>query len=66
MGTKDIGAIYLPSSLRQKTLLIIVLTMFAAVGSLFLLSRLLLLHGYARLEERFRKRQPRARRKRID
>jgi PAS domain S-box-containing protein len=53
MGTKGIGAIYLPSSLRQKTLLIIVLTMFAAVGSLFLLSRLLLLHGYARLEESF-------------
>ena len=53
MGTRGIGAIYLPSSLRQKTLLIIALTMFAAVGSLFLLSRLLLLHGYARLEESF-------------
>ena len=53
MGTKGIGAIYLPSSLRQKTLLIIVLTMFVAVGSLFLLSRLVLLHGYARLEESF-------------
>jgi PAS domain S-box-containing protein len=53
MGAKGMGAIYLPSSLRQKTLLIIVLTMFAAVGSLFLLSRLVLLHGYARLEESF-------------
>jgi len=53
MGTKGIGGIYLPSSLRQKTLLIIVLTMFVAVGSLFLLSRLVLLHGYARLEESF-------------
>jgi PAS domain S-box-containing protein len=53
MGTKDIGAIYLPSSLRRKTLLIIVLTMFVAVGSLFLLSRLVLKHGYARLEESF-------------
>jgi PAS domain S-box-containing protein len=53
MGTKAIGAIYLPSSLRQKTLLIIVLTMFVAVGSLFLLSRLVLKHGYARLEESF-------------
>ncbi len=53
MGAKGIGAIYLPSSLRQKTLLIIVLTMVVAVGSLFLLSRLVLLHGYARLEESF-------------
>ncbi|MGB8540300.1 MAG: CHASE4 domain-containing protein [Candidatus Acidiferrales bacterium] len=53
MGAKGIGAIYLPSSLRQKTLLIIVLTMFFAIGSLFLLSRLVLLHGYARLEESF-------------
>src|ERR1700693_835287 len=53
MGAKGIGAIYLPSSLRQKTLLIIVLTMFVAVGSLFLLSRLVLKHGYARLEESF-------------
>jgi PAS domain S-box-containing protein len=53
MGTKSIGAIYLPTSLRQKTLLIIVLTMFVAVGSLFLLSRLVLKHGYARLEESF-------------
>lgn len=53
MGAKSIGAIYLPSSLRQKTLLIIVLTMVVAVGSLFLLSRLVLLHGYARLEESF-------------
>lgn len=55
MGAKGIGAIYLPSSLRQKTLLIIVLTMFVAVGSLFLLSRLVLKHGYARLEESFAK-----------
>jgi PAS domain S-box-containing protein len=53
MGAKGIGAIYLPSSLRRKTLLIIVLTMFVAVGSLFLLSRLVLKHGYARLEESF-------------
>ena len=53
MGPKGIGSIYLPSSLRQKTLLIIVLTMFVAVGSLFLLSRIILLRGYARLEENF-------------
>ena len=53
MGSKGIGLFHLPSSLRQKTLLIIALTMFAAVGSLFLISRILLLRGYARLEEDF-------------
>ncbi|HXN99230.1 MAG TPA: CHASE4 domain-containing protein [Candidatus Acidoferrales bacterium] len=53
MGSKGTGLFHLPSSLRQKTLLIIGLTMFAAVGSLFLLSRILLLRGYARLEEDF-------------
>jgi PAS domain S-box-containing protein len=53
LGPRGIGSIYLPSSLRQKTLLIIALTMFAAVGSLFLLSRIILMHGYARLEESF-------------
>jgi PAS domain S-box-containing protein len=53
LGSKAIGLLHLPSSLRQKTLLIIGLTMFAAVGSLLLLSRILLLRGYARLEEDF-------------
>jgi PAS domain S-box-containing protein len=53
LGSKGTGLFHLPSSLRQKTLLIIGLTMFAAVGSLFLLSRILLLRGYARLEEDF-------------
>ena len=53
MGSKGIGLFHLPSTLRQKTLLIIGFTMFAAVGSLFLLSRILLLRGYARLEEDF-------------
>jgi sensor domain CHASE-containing protein len=55
LGVKSIGSIHLPSSLRQKTLLIIVLTMFGAVGSLFWLSRIILLHGYAHLEEDFAK-----------
>jgi PAS domain S-box-containing protein len=53
MGSKGTGFFHLPSSLRQKTLLIIGITMFAAVGSLFLLSRIVLLRGYARLEEDF-------------
>ena len=53
MGLKGTGLFHLPSSLRQKTLLIIGLTMFAAVGSLFLVSRILFLRGYARLEEDF-------------
>jgi PAS domain S-box-containing protein len=53
LGVKGTGLFHLPSSLRQKTLLIIGLTMFAAVGSLFLISRVLLLRGYARLEENF-------------
>jgi PAS domain S-box-containing protein len=53
LGSKGTGLFHLPSSLRQKTLLIIGLTMFAAVGSLLLLSRILLLRGYARLEEDF-------------
>jgi PAS domain S-box-containing protein len=53
LGLKGTGLFHLPSSLRQKTLLIIGLTMFVAVGSLFLLSRILLLRGYARLEEDF-------------
>jgi PAS domain S-box-containing protein len=53
LGAKGTGFFHLPSSLRQKTLLIIGLTMFAAVGSLFLLSRIILLRGYAHLEEDF-------------
>jgi PAS domain S-box-containing protein len=53
LGATGTGLFHLPSSLRQKTLLIIGLTMFVAVGSLFLLSRILLLRGYARLEEDF-------------
>jgi len=53
LGATGTGLFHLPSSLRQKTLLIIALTMFGAVGSLFLISRILLLRGYARLEEDF-------------
>ena len=53
MSAKGTGLFHLPSSLRQKTLLIIGLTMFVAVGSLFWLSRILLLRGFARLEEDF-------------
>jgi PAS domain S-box-containing protein len=53
LGAKGTGFFHLPSSLRQKTVLIIGLTMFAAVGSLCLLSRIILLRGYAHLEEDF-------------
>ena len=53
MGSKGTGLFHLPSSLRRKTLLIIGLTMFGTVVSLFFISRILLLRGYARLEEDF-------------
>jgi PAS domain S-box-containing protein len=42
-----------PSSLRRKTLLIIGITMLGLVGGLFALSRIVLMRGFARLEEDF-------------
>jgi PAS domain S-box-containing protein len=42
-----------PSSLRRKTLLIIGITMLGLVGGLFALSRILLMRGFAILEEDF-------------
>jgi len=42
-----------PSSLRRKTLLIIGITMLGLVGGLFVLSRIVLMRGFARLEEDF-------------
>jgi PAS domain S-box-containing protein len=42
-----------PSSLRRKTLLIIGITMLGLVGGLFMLSRIVLMRGFARLEEDF-------------
>jgi len=42
-----------PSSLRRKTLLIIGITMLGLVGGLFAISRIVLMRGFARLEEDF-------------
>jgi len=42
-----------PSSLRRKTLLIIGITMLGLVGGLFMLSRIVLMRGFAILEEDF-------------
>jgi PAS domain S-box-containing protein len=42
-----------PSSLRRKTLLIIGITMLGLVGGLFVLSRIVLMRGFAILEEDF-------------
>jgi PAS domain S-box-containing protein len=42
-----------PSSLRRKTLLIIGITMLGLVGGLFTLSRIVLMRGFAKLEEDF-------------
>jgi PAS domain S-box-containing protein len=42
-----------PSSLRRKTLLIIGITMLGLVGGLFALARIVLMRGFARLEEDF-------------
>jgi PAS domain S-box-containing protein len=43
----------LPHSLRRKTLLIILVTMFGLVGGLYTLARVLLLRGYSNLETDF-------------
>jgi PAS domain S-box-containing protein len=46
----------LPHSLRRKTLLIILVTMFGLVGGLYTLARVLLLRGYSNLETDFARR----------
>ena len=46
----------LPHSLRRKTLLIILVTMFGLVGGLYTLARVLLLRGYSSLETDFARR----------
>ena len=43
----------LPRSLRGKTLLIILITLFALVGGLYVLARIVLLRGYSTLEADF-------------
>jgi PAS domain S-box-containing protein len=48
-----IAQLRVPSSLRRKTLLIIGITMLGLVGGLFALSRIVLMRGFARLEEDF-------------
>jgi PAS domain S-box-containing protein len=48
-----IAQLRVPSSLRRKTLLIIGITMLGLVGGLFVLSRIVLMRGFARLEEDF-------------
>jgi PAS domain S-box-containing protein len=51
-----IAQLRVPSSLRRKTLLIIGITMLGLVGGLFALSRIVLMRGFARLEEDFARR----------
>jgi PAS domain S-box-containing protein len=53
MGPLEATRLRFSSSLRGKTLLIIGLTMFGLVGGLYLLSRVVLLRGFAHLEEDF-------------
>ncbi len=48
-----IAQLRVPSSLRRKTLLIIGITMLGLVGGLFVLSRIVLMRGFAKLEEDF-------------
>jgi PAS domain S-box-containing protein len=48
-----IAQLRVPSSLRRKTLLIIGMTMLGLVGGLFMLSRIVLMRGFAKLEEDF-------------
>jgi PAS domain S-box-containing protein len=48
-----IAELRVPSSLRRKTLLIIGITMLGLVGGLFMLSRIVLMRGFAKLEEDF-------------
>src|SRR5271169_5174688 len=53
MAHLHIAQLRVPSSLRRKTLLIIGITMIGLVGGLFALSRIVLMRGFARLEEDF-------------
>ena len=53
MGPLHIAQLRVPSSLRRKTLLIIGITMLGLVGGLFMLSRIVLMRGFAILEEDF-------------
>src|SRR5271169_3936236 len=53
MAHLHIAQLSAPSSLRRKTLLIIGITMLGLVGGLFALSRIVLMRGFARLEEDF-------------
>ncbi|MFZ3217656.1 MAG: CHASE4 domain-containing protein [Candidatus Acidiferrales bacterium] len=53
MGPLQIAQLRVPSSLRRKTLLIIGIIMVGMVGGLYLLSRILLMRGFAKLEENF-------------
>jgi PAS domain S-box-containing protein len=47
------GGLRLPNSLRGKTLLIILATVFGLVGGLYALARVVLLRGYSNLEANF-------------
>ena len=53
MAPLHIAQLRVPSSLRRKTLLIIGITMLGLVGGLFMLSRIVLMRGFAILEEDF-------------
>ena len=53
MAPLHIAQLRVPSSLRRKTLLIIGITMLGLVGGLFALSRIVLMRGFAILEEDF-------------
>jgi PAS domain S-box-containing protein len=53
LGPLHIAQLRVPSSLRRKTLLIIGITMLGLVGGLFMLSRIVLMRGFAKLEEDF-------------
>src|SRR5271169_3218465 len=53
MAHLHIARLRVPSSLRRKTLLIIGITMLGLVGGLFMLSRIVLMRGFAILEEDF-------------
>jgi len=53
LGPLHIAQLRVPSSLRRKTLLIIGITMLGLVAGLFMLSRIVLMRGFAILEEDF-------------
>jgi PAS domain S-box-containing protein len=53
LGPLHIAQLRVPSSLRRKTLLIIGITMLGLVAGLFMLSRIVLMRGFAKLEEDF-------------